>query len=292
MPTRSFSDYKDLDIHWDYVTLSTGDYYPDILQDACNLYMPVIQHFKRLLDQSNTSGELFLLISRETNQSGRVQLQRLFRKYVAPDLPVEMLKKKTWAGRIADHFGEQFRPIEEVKRAFNSRCIPDEALCAVLWEYKDRGKEGYDLTESFFNLFRTQFPNLPLIGPERAGRDVLMGEIFPDYPNPNRPVDFIIYDVNRTTVLAVGLARYDSDRGGAQEDDRTGGYHNCAREILDYASTHGLDTKVIFLNEGPGLLLGSMWNDYSSLEAEWPGKVMVTTLKMIPERLTEDWLRS
>lgn len=292
MPARTFADYKTEDCHWDYVTLTSGDYYPDILNDACTLYMPVIQHFKRLLDISGSSGELFLRISDETNQSGRVQLQRLFRKYVAPDLPVEMLKKKTWAGRIAEHFGAQFRPIEEVKAAFYSRAIPDEALCAVLWEYKDRGKEGYDLTEQFFILFRAQFPTLPIIGPERAGRDVLMGEVFRNYPNPNRPVDFIIYDVNRTTVLAVGLARYDSDRGGAQEDDRTGGYHNCAREILDYALRNGLNTKVVFLNEGPGLLLGSMWNDYSSLEAEWPGKVMVATLKMIPERLTLEWLRS
>jgi hypothetical protein len=49
-----------------------------------------------------------------------------------------------------------------------------------------------------------------------------MGEVFPDYPNPNRPVDFVIRD--EKDVLAIGLARYDSDRGGAQEDDRPGQY--------------------------------------------------------------------
>jgi len=91
-------------------------------------------------------------------------------------------------------------------------------------------------------------------------------------------------------ILAIGLARYDSDRGGAQEDDRTGGYYNCANEILTYAKLHGLRTKVIFLNDGPGLLLGSMWNDYARLENSWPGRIMVATLRMIPERITLDWL--
>jgi hypothetical protein len=93
-------------------------------------------------------------------------------------------------------------------------------------------------------------------------------------------------------ILAIGLARYDSDRGGAQEDDRTGGYRECASEILIYAQNHGLKTKVIFVNDGPGLLLGSMWDDYANLESSWPGKIMVVTLRMIPVRITIDWLRS
>jgi hypothetical protein len=119
---------------------------------------------------------------------------------------------------------------------------------------------------------------------------VLLGEIFSEYPNPKRPVDFIIYDENKLVVLAVGLARYDSDRGGAQEDDRTGGYRDCAREILTYAQQHNLPTKVIFLNDGPGLLLGSMWNDYAAIEDGWNGKVLITTLRMVPERISTMWL--
>ena len=94
------------------------------------------------------------------------------------------------------------------------------------------------------------------------------------------------------TVLAVGLARYDSDRGGSQEDDRTGQYRDCANEILSYATSKGLKTKVIFLNDGPGLLLGSMWNDYAYLESLWNDRVRVVTLRMVPERITLDWLRS
>jgi hypothetical protein len=132
-------------------------------------------------------------------------------------------------------------------------------------------------------------PKLTITGPERAGKDILLGSVFKGYPNPRRPVDFIISDQNG--ILAVGLARYDSDRGGAQEDDRTGGYKNCADEVLTYCRDNGLDTKVIFLNDGPGLLLGSMWADYSDLEKRWQNKIMVLTLRMVPERLTQEWLK-
>jgi hypothetical protein len=169
-----------------------------------------------------------------------------------------------------------------------SRPVPDEALCALLWEYKDRGKKGYDLTDRFFELFRSQFPGLSIRGPERAGKDILMSSLFPDYPNPTRPVDFVIYD--QSEIRAIGLARYDSDRGGAQEDDRTGGYQNCANEVLGYAQNRHLNTKMIFLNDGPGLLLGSMWNDYAKIEVSWPGKILVLTLRMVTERLKLDWL--
>jgi hypothetical protein len=113
-----------------------------------------------------------------------------------------------------------------------------------------------------------------------------------EYPKPDRPVDFVIYDDAKKDVLAIGLARYDSDRGGAQEDDRTGGYQNCADEILNYAKKRGLRTKVIFINDGPGLLLGSMWNDYAHLERSRPGKILVATLRMISERITREWLLS
>jgi len=173
-------------------------------------------------------------------------------------------------------------------QAFNSRPLRDEAMCALLWEYKDRGKKGYDLTERFFELFRKKFPTLQIIGPERAGKDILMKELFADYPNPNRPIDFVIKEKN--VILAIGLARYDSDRGGAQEDDRTGDYANCANEFLGYIKKKGLKTKLIFINDGPGLLLGSMWNDYATLEKKWKGKVMVLTLRMITERITKEWL--
>lgn len=285
---KSFADYKAEGHNW--ITLATGEYYPDILKDACELYKPVLVMFGQTLKASESSRRLFMTIAEVSDGWMRVQLARVFRKYVSPELPVEMLKKKTKAQEISDQFGKGFRPIHEVQAAFTSRPMPDEALCAVLWEYKDRGKKGYDLTTRFFDIFRGQFPTLVLQGPERAGKDIPLGTVFKNYPKPDRPVDFVVYEGNQ--MLAIGLARYDSDRGGAQEDDRTGGYRNCADEIMRYAKTHRLRIKLIFVNDGPGLLLGSMWDDYASLESSWPGKIIVTTLRMIPERITLEWLRS
>ena len=202
-----------------------------------------------------------------------------------------MLKRKTAAVEICANFGDNFRNVVEVQQRFAGRPMPDEALCAVLWEYKDRGKKGYDLTERLFDILRKQHNELAIDGPERAGKDVLLGDVFDHYPKPDRPVDFVIR--HGDTVLAVGLARYDSDRGGAQEDDRTGQYREVTQEILGYADEHGLpNLKVIFVNDGPGLLLGSMWDDYAYIEEQVPGRVKVTTLRMVSDRITEEWLRS
>jgi hypothetical protein len=285
---KKFADYRPEGHIW--ITLSTGEYYPDILPLACELYKPVLVLFGQLLEQAHSSTDLFMKISLISEQWMRIQLARVFRKYVSPETPVEMLKKKRTAQTICDQFGPGFRKITEVQKRFGDRPMPDEALCAILWEYKDCGKKGYDLTERLFILLREQFPTLKLSGPERAGKDVQLGTIFPNYTKPDRPIDFLICDGEE--VLAVGLARYDSDRGGAQEDDRTGQYRDCATEIITYANARGLKTKVIFLNDGPGLLLGSMWRDYSHIEDLYPGRVMVTTLRMVPERLTLDWLKS
>ena len=221
----------------------------------------------------------------------RTQLCRVFKKYVSPQTPVEMLKRKKLAAKTCDDFGHVFRDIVEVQKRFAKRPLPDEALCAVLWEYKDRGKKGYDLTEQLFEVLRTQHVELTIEGPERAGNDVLLGAVFEDYPKPDRPVDFVIRDGD--IPVAVGLARYDSDRGGAQEDDRPGQYREVAQEILGYADSHALPyLKVIFVNDGPGLLLGTMWNDYAYIEEQVPGRVKVVTLRMVTNRITADWLRS
>lgn len=285
---KSFRSYKAEGHLW--ITLSTGEYYPDILPLACELYKPVLVTFGDLLKKAHSSTDLLMAISLVSEQWMRIQLARVFRKYVSPETPVEMLKKKRAAAQICENFGAGFRAVTEVQKRFYERPIPDEALCAVLWEYKDRGKKGYDLTERMFIMLREQFPELKLSGPERAGKDVLLGSIFENYTKPDRPIDFLICEGGE--VLAVGLARYDSDRGGAQEDDRTGQYRDCAAEVLSFARERGMKTKVIFLNDGPGLLLGSMWNDYAYLEELYPGRVMVTTLRMIPERLTLEWLKA
>ncbi len=286
---RSFAEYRSEAADW--ITLATGEYYPDVLPDACELYKPVLVMFQQLLKRSESSVALFLCICSLKETWMRVQLARVFRKYVSPATPVEMLKHKSKAQEICSQFGSGFRPINQVQRAFASRPIPDEALCAVLWEYKDRGKKGYDLTEKFFAQVRSSFPRYEVVGPERAGQDVLLGTIWRNYPKPDRPADFVVRRGNE--IIAVGFARYDGDRGGAQEDDRTGGYRDCAAELLGFAKAQGLNRlKVIFLNDGPGLLLGSMWSDYESIERQGYGRIRVMTLRMVPHRLTERWLES
>lgn len=284
---KKFRDYKPENTNW--ITLASGEFYPDILADACHLYQPVLEIFGQILKSSETSERLFMQTIGVTQPWMRIQLARVFRKYVSPNTPVEMLKQKRKAEWICKEFGKGFRPIVEVQKAFLSRPMPDEALCAILWEYKDRGQKGYNMTESMFELLRNQFPDFKILGPERAGRDILLGEVFEDYTKPNRPADFIIKDGE--TILAVGFARYDSDRGGSQEDDRTGGYSHASRELLEYAIGKDLRTKIIFVNDGPGLLLGSMWDDYSYIE-ETSDDIKVVTLRMIPERITLEWLNS
>jgi hypothetical protein len=285
---KSFGDYWNEGHLW--ITLSTGEYYTDILHLACELYKPVLITFDQLLKSAHSSTDLFLAVAETKSQWMRIQLCRVFRKYVSPETPVEMLKKKSAAAAICDRFGKGFRKIMEVQAKFQGRPMPDEALCAVLWEYKDRGQKGYDLTERLFTIIREHFTTLDIIGPERAGRDIILGELFVDYPKPDRPVDFVL--LHKEMPMAVGLARYDSDRGGAQEDDRTGQYRDCAAEVLNYAKTKNLPLKVIFLNDGPGLLLGSMWRDYAYIEESWPGLIKVVTLRMFLERITLEWLMS
>lgn len=286
---RSFAEYREDAANW--ITLAGGEYYPDILPEACELYKPVLVLFGQILKRSESSQALFMSICELRETWMRIQLARVFRKYVSPSTPVEMLKGKSKAAAICEQFGAEFRPIQRVQVAFNSRPIPDEALCALLWEYKDRGKKGYDLTEKFFSLIRRQLPDLTVKGPERAGKDILLGSIWPDYKRPKHPVDFVLERGNE--LLAIGFARYDGDRGGAQEDDRTGGYLGASAEVLAYAITEKTrKVKLIFLNDGPGLLLGSMWADYAAIEEVGKGRIMVCTLRMVPERITMQWLES
>ncbi len=286
---RAFRDYKPEGEVW--ITLANGEYYPDTLPEACRLYAPVLVEFGRLLKSAHSSIDLFTSIMDIPTPWMRTQLCRVFKKYVSPQTPVEMLKRKSDARRISAQFGPSFRGVVDVQQRFAGRPVPDEALCAVLWEYKDRGRKGYDLTERLFEILRDAHTNCVISGPERAGKDVLLGTVFAQYPKPDRPVDFVISEGAK--ILAIGLARYDSDRGGAQEDDRTGQYREVAQEILGYANANRLPgLKVIFVNDGPGLLLGSMWADYAYIEELFPGRVKVVTLRMVPERITAEWLRS
>lgn len=101
---RTFRDFKPKERR-NYITLSTGEYYPDILEDACRLYSPVLETFSEILHRSESSNALFMNIASVPNQWMRTQLCRVFRKYVSPETPVEMLKKNTKAKQICMEFG-------------------------------------------------------------------------------------------------------------------------------------------------------------------------------------------
>ena len=59
---KLFIDYKNDASNW--ITLAGGEYYPDILKDACNLYKPVLVIFGQLLKSSeSSSGTTFFLVS-------------------------------------------------------------------------------------------------------------------------------------------------------------------------------------------------------------------------------------
>src|SRR2546423_7363261 len=111
----SFADYKAEGHLW--ITLAKGYYYPDYLQEAANLYKPVLETFGQLVQSSESSERLFLQIAAVREGTMRGQLNRVFRKYVSPETPVEMLKKKLKASEIIAQFGAGFRPIHEVQKA-------------------------------------------------------------------------------------------------------------------------------------------------------------------------------
>lgn len=285
-----FEEYKKTANEW--ITTLGNDYFPDYLPSALGIYMPYITHFFKLVNECSSSVELFKKINTLTINEGRIQYLRIFRKYFAPNLPVEMLKKKNKESEIIVSYGSKFREIELVKNLHSKKKNEyDAILSSILYEYKDRGKKGYSLTTAFFEWFKYKFPYFEIKGPESAGTDLQLYDYLPKYKKHKTPTDFIIFNEDHE-VLAVGYARYDSDRGGSQEDDRIGGNRDKVTLIRQYNKEQNTKVKIIFLNDGPGLLLGSMWDDYSEIESYGQGIALVTTLKMLDKRLTKEWLLS
>lgn len=283
-----FKDYKHSAEK--FITFVESDFYPDYLSEANLIYALPLSKFRELVFLSNDSKELLLKITELTDTKLRIQVLRIFRKYISPDTSVEMLKRKTKIPSIISEFGHKFRDISEVKRVIYKEGEIDPVLTALLFEYKDRGQKGYELTEKFFNWFEITFNEYYTIdGPVRAGKDILLSDVLEDMEK-KVPADFVIFDKITNEIKAVGFARYDSDRGGAQEDDRTSGNRDKITIINEYNMKKDRQIKIIFLNDGPGLLLGSMWDDYAEIETYGEGIAMVSTLKMLNERLTRDWI--
>jgi len=275
-----------------WITVFDTPFYPDTLDAAITTYAPVVEEFDELCREARDSVDLYRRIQSSPRHS-RIQLLRVFRKYVSPDTSVEMLKRVSKTEQTVSAWSRRFRPLPEVLSRIANRPQPDEALIAMLDEHGSRGEKGYDLTEAFFLWFETEFAdaNWSIAGPIRAGRDIDLREALPNYPKKT-PVDFVLKDPDDEPRV-IGFARYDTDRGGSQEDDRIGGNERRLREILAFAEANSMDLKVIFLSDGPGLTLGSMWVDNATIEEGGKGRALVTTLKMAQAgRISIDWLES
>ncbi len=195
MTEKSFDDYKGDNYSW--ITLSSSEYYPDYLVMARNYYGPVLVEFRILLTTSASSSILYRSIMNSNNGWMRIQLCRVFKRYISPTTPVELLKKKMSTDANIEGFQSQFRKIADAQAAFLQRPEPDEVLCALMWEYKDRAKPGYDLTGNLFQMLREVIEQSEIDGPEGAGQDIQLKEVWDDYPTESRPVDFIIKVTNR-----------------------------------------------------------------------------------------------
>jgi hypothetical protein len=65
-PSKSFADYKEEGYLW--ITLAKGEYYPDYLIDASNLYKPVQEMFGQLMRSSASSEQLFWIFKQFQNK--------------------------------------------------------------------------------------------------------------------------------------------------------------------------------------------------------------------------------
>jgi len=163
-------------------------------------------------------------------------------------------------------------------------------LAVLIGEYDNRGQVGYSLTGLFFGWFEDKFENvLTIEGPRGAGRDVELSTVLQGFVG-DYPCDFVIRKAKTKEVLAIGFARYDATRGGAQSDDRTGGNSYKVAKAKEYCARSGDKIRILFLADGPGLAHGDTWKAARDLDGEWDGNVRVTTLKLADAVVTEDWL--
>ncbi|MFI3904733.1 hypothetical protein [Ochrobactrum sp. S1502_03] len=276
------------------IAIDKATRFPEILDVTLAKYEDSIDDFIELIRQVNSSSELLEQI-RGAKFTGkkRMALLKMFRRAVAPVIDTEMAKKvKTVATKtLVDNYGSTFKPIELLKEQFEALTpVSKAALAALIGEYDTRGQIGYSLTGLFFDWFETEFESVMTIeGPRGAGRDIELSTVLPGFVG-EYPCDFVIRKSKSKEVLAIGFARYDATRGGAQSDDRTGGNSYKVAVAREYCEMSGDKIRIIFLADGPGLAHGDTWRSAVELDGDWDGNVRVTTMKLADQRVTADWL--
>jgi hypothetical protein len=268
--------------------------FPEILEVLIDKYSDAIETFCQLIRESDSSEDVLRKIRQaDRDADERMALLKMYRRCVSPVLDTETTKKikKISTETLIEAYGMTFKPIAKLKSQFEDMSPEARfALAALIGEYDTRGQSGYELTGLFFDWFEEHFAGAYLIeGPRGAGRDIELSTIYPAFKGAF-PCDFVVRRASDNEVVAIGFARYDSTRGGAQSDDRTGGNANKVEKAKAFDAVTPTKLKIIFLSDGPGLMHGDTWEEACQLDGQWDGRVRVVTLKLAAKRITPDWL--
>ena len=268
--------------------------FPEIVDMLIGKYDAAIDEFCKLISDSSSSADILREIrSTDRNAKERMAFLKMFRRCISPVLDTETTKKirKIDSELLIEQYGHTFKPIAQLKKEFSS--LQKEykwALAALIGEYDTRGQLGYELTKLFFEWFEQHFfERYKIEGPRGAGRDIELRTLYPEFED-SYPCDFVIRRCRDNQVLAIGFARYDSTRGGAQSDDRTGGNANKVDKAQTFHDRLPEHLKLIFLADGPGLLHSDTWEEACKLDGRWTGRVRVVTLKTAAKRISPEWL--
>lgn len=270
--------------------------FPEFIRGRLTRYQPYVEIFHTLINTSSSSAELLHRIRdpREYNAEVRMALLKLFRRCVSTVIDTEKSKKLSNPTEMfVEHYGHTFKPIELLQSQFQSLSYADLcSLTSLIGEYDDRGKQGYILTDTFFSWFENNFGStFSIEGPRGAGKDIQLRAIFPDFTS-DYPCDFVIKHKLTNRLVCVGFARYDSTRGGSQSDDRTGGNNDKVSKAVEYSRKTGTNFKILFVSDGPGLTHKDTWYEACLLDGAAGDLVRVSTLKLLGERVTYEWLMS
>jgi hypothetical protein len=268
--------------------------FPEILEVLINKYSGAVETFCQLIRECDSSEDVLRQIRQpERDADERMALLKMYRRCVSPVLDTETTKKirKISTESLIEIYGLTFKPIGKLKQQFQAMSPEHRfALAALIGEYDTRGQSGYELTGLFFDWFTAHFEGKYLIeGPRGAGRDIELSMLYPSYQGAF-PCDFVIRRVSDNEVAAIGFARYDSTRGGAQSDDRTSGNANKVDKAKAFDQVTATKLKMIFLADGPGLMHNDTWEESCQLDGQWDGRVRVVTLKLAAKRITSEWL--
>lgn len=283
------------DPHSVITAIDSGLRFPEVVPVMREKYEGAVRKFAALVTASSSSGELLERIrTPRIPADERMSLLKIFRRCVSGVCDTEATKKISTisTSSLVNNYGSTFKPISKVKEQFADL---DDVFVAVLavsiGEYDNRGQQGYVLTGQFFDWFEEQYKDhLTIEGPRGAGPDVELSSVIPGFSG-SCPCDFIIRRKLDRSVIGVGFARYDSTRGGAQSDDRTGGNAAKVYMIRGYCEPLKKALRVIFLADGPGLAHNDTWKEAVKLDGLWDGNVRLTTLKLATQRVTLEWLQ-